>query len=428
MAAAAKPDRNRAVDAYRAMAMVAVAIGHWVAVAVAVDANGDLQAGNALADDPSLAWMTWVFQVMPLFFVVGGFASAMSLDAHIKRGSGRPADWIATRLRRMVAPTALLAATWLGVLTLGVITGTAGTIAVGAAGAAIPLWFLANYTIDTAAAPYLLPRFREHPVVVVSMLGTVFGLVEFLRFADVPVVGHVNWVIGWLMFQVVGFAWRDGLMPRGRSMAAVAGAMWCAAFAAVALGPWPTSMVHFPGLHDSPTHPPSFALMLFGLAYSTTAIAAAPLVDRRLARSARAWTVVVAGNAVSMSIYLWHMTAIVGAGLVFWRLGWLPTAPVGTAAWWIQKVPLVILAAVFLAAVIAVVAPTERRSLLARPAGWAGGPVSMLAVAAVVSTSLKMWSTSSASTLAIGMAGLLIVWVAGLRVPTPVTDLVEVER
>ena len=35
LAAGAKADRNRAIDAYRAIAMIAVAVGHWMAMHVA---------------------------------------------------------------------------------------------------------------------------------------------------------------------------------------------------------------------------------------------------------------------------------------------------------------------------------------------------------------------------------------------------------
>ena len=65
---------------------------------------------------------------------------------------------------------------------------------------------------------------------------------------------------------MAGFAWRDGLLPTGRAMGAVAAGLWTAAVAAVTLGPWPTAMVHFPGLENSPTHPPTIALLLFGAA------------------------------------------------------------------------------------------------------------------------------------------------------------------
>ena len=87
--------------------MLAVSIGHWAAIVMSTDADGDLVTGNALEFAPSMSWITWILQVMPLFFVVGGFSSAMSLDSHNGRG-GRPQDWVAARLRRMLAPTTTL--------------------------------------------------------------------------------------------------------------------------------------------------------------------------------------------------------------------------------------------------------------------------------------------------------------------------------
>ena len=100
LAGAAKADRNRAIDLYRALAMLAVSIGHWAAIVMTTDADGELVTGNALEFAPSMSWLTWILQVMPLFFVVGGFSSAMSLDSHNAKG-GRPQDWVAARLRRM---------------------------------------------------------------------------------------------------------------------------------------------------------------------------------------------------------------------------------------------------------------------------------------------------------------------------------------
>jgi len=69
--------------------MVAVAFGHWMAIAVFKDTDDSLVAKNALEFDYSLAWVTWALQVMPLFFLAGGFSSAVSLDSH-NRKDGRP--------------------------------------------------------------------------------------------------------------------------------------------------------------------------------------------------------------------------------------------------------------------------------------------------------------------------------------------------
>lgn len=428
LAAAASYDRNRAVDFYRAVAMGAVALGHWAAIALTVDGDGNLIGGNALEQAPFLAAISWLFQVMPLFFVVGGFSSAMSLDAHNRR-NGRPQDWVAARLRRMLAPTAILAATWLALLVMGGLAGVGSLIITGAVAAAIPLWFLANYTVDTAIAPYLLPRFRRNPGLVAGAGVTLFLALEGARFAGVPHLPQLNWVLGWLLFQMAGFAWRDGLLPTGKKLLVGAGALWLLAVAAVTVGPYPVSMVHFPGIGDlSPTHPPSLALMLFGSAYSATALAAAPRISRRLARpsSAKAWALVVAANGVAMSVYLWHFTAAVAAGGVLYLGGWLPTAAVGSGAWWLQKLPLFALSAVFLTGIVALVARFEQRSLLAPRTPWRGGAVSMSLLAALISTAVKLWTSGSPVMIATSAATVVAIRhlaLADRPDPNPASDL-----
>ena len=170
LAAAAKSDRNRAVDAYRALAMGAVAAGHWMAIAIGRGDEGQLTTGNALSFQPSLGWVTWLFQVMPLFFVVGGFSSAMSLDAHRAR-DGRDQDWVVARLRRMVAPTMVLATTWLGLLIIGgsvdavAGTGITGLLAGLWSGGVAFLQLLSLVIITPVVAFYLLrdwDRIVEH--------------------------------------------------------------------------------------------------------------------------------------------------------------------------------------------------------------------------------------------------------------------------
>lgn len=429
LAAGAKADRNRAVDLYRVAAMALVALGHWMAVAIGVEGDGELMAGNALELAPGLAFLSWFFQVMPLFFVVGGFSSAMSLDAHTASG-GRPQDWVAARLRRMVSPAMVLAATWLGLLGLAYLVdntlvdtanggGLTPLAAAGAVGAAIPLWFLANYTIDTAAAPYVLPFFRRRPRSVAVAGAGAFLALEALRLAHPDGIlhwlPHLNWVLGWMLFQVMGFAWRDGLLPTGRRLVALAAAAWAAALAAVAVGPYPVAMVHIPGLANSPTHPPSAALMLYGIATSATALAAAPAVSRFLAANRRAWSAVVAGNSVALSCYLWHLSAAVAASGLFYAAGWLPTAAVGSAAWWLQKTPLMATAALLLVGIVAVVSGVERRALLAPRQPWRGGEASMLATAAGLSTGVKLWANPRADLVTAGMVAVGLIWLTQLR-------------
>ncbi len=413
LAAATPTGRNRAIDLYRVVAMVLVAVGHWLVIAIGTDADGELFARNALEVAPSLGWLTWGFQVMPLFFAVGGFASAMSLDAHRRKRetdqTRTDGDWIVQRLRRLVAPTAVLGAVWIALLAVGAAAGFGGLVGMGAVGAAIPLWFVANYTIDTALAPMMRTFIVRNRVATMSALFAVFSTVEVAHVVfGVPFVHHINWVVGWLLFQMIGFLWRDAVLPTGRRLIAIALGLWGAAVALVALGPWTASMIHVGGQPLSPTHPPSIALVLFGLAQTATAIAAAPSITRWLERNRRAWAVVVAGNSMSMSVYLWHFTAAVAASAGLYAIGMLPSAPIGSTDWWLQKIPVVALALVVLIPIVAAVSRVERSALLAERVAWSGSLSGAIGLALLVSTSIKVWSLGNVGAVAVGAIGVLV--------------------
>ncbi len=427
LAGAAKVGRNRAVDFYRAIAMLAVAFGHWMVIVAYRDSDGSTVTGNGLEFVPSFAYATWILQVMPLFFMVGGYASAASLDSKGMGGldggrastSGARSTWIASRLARLLPPVAALAAFWLVALAAGAVTGTGALIGAGAVAAAIPLWFVANYTADIILAPHVLPWFRRSPLGTAAVGLGLFAFFEALHLLGpallepvglgwVTKAAHVNWIIGWFLFQILGFAWRDGLLPTGRRLAVTAAALWALAIAVVAVGPWPVSMVHFPGLAFSPTHPPSLALLLFGSAQSATAIAAAPRITVWLERRANAWKAVVAANSMAMSVYLWHMTTGVITLAVFDLTGLLSisafTATPGSLTWFLAKIPFVVVSMMLLGLALPRLARIERDALLSPKADWPDrgwvSTIGLLAGAIVVSVALKGWTAGNVGLLA----------------------------
>ncbi len=69
--------RNRAVDLYRAVAILFVVLGHWLLVAPVIR-GGELELSILLAEQPWTQYATWLFQVMPVFFFVGGFSNSLS--------------------------------------------------------------------------------------------------------------------------------------------------------------------------------------------------------------------------------------------------------------------------------------------------------------------------------------------------------------
>ncbi len=414
--------RNRAVDAYRAGAMCAVALGHWLAAAIIRDDHGNLQGINALSRVPSLHWITLLFQVMPLFFCLGGYSNAASLDAHRRHG-GSNAAWVAARLRRLGTPAAALAGTWTALLAASAVTGVVPSlVAAAAAVAAIPLWFLANYVVDTAVAPFTLTWHRRRPAAFLAGLGGLFAALEVTRLLGVPYLAEANIVIGWMLFQVLGFWWRDGLLPAPRRLVGLAAASATACAGLIALGPWPLAMVNVPGADVSNTWPPSLALVTYGIACTFVAIAAAGPLNRLLTRNFGLWKLVAGANTITMTVYLWHFSAMAAVGGLWAATGWLSAAPVGSGGWWLAKLPMLGGALVVLVGLVVAFGRYEREGLLGRRHSAPAPHAAVVAAAAVaLGGGFEVWTMAegNAALTVAGMAGVL----AGHQVlrgrPTP---------
>ena len=96
--------REPSADVYRVLAVVVVVIGHWLVSAVTFH---DGQFGNdyPLALMPWTRWLTLVFQVVPVFFLVGGYASAASWTLWRDAGGRHWTDWVRRRLAAILGPT-----------------------------------------------------------------------------------------------------------------------------------------------------------------------------------------------------------------------------------------------------------------------------------------------------------------------------------
>jgi Acyltransferase family len=99
VAAATPVDRDRFADLLRVASILAVVAGHWL-MAVVVWRDGRVQGGNALSLVPGLWLSTWLLQVMPLFFFVGGLANLVSA-----RRAGSWARFVRGRAARLLRPT-----------------------------------------------------------------------------------------------------------------------------------------------------------------------------------------------------------------------------------------------------------------------------------------------------------------------------------
>ena len=118
------------------------------------------------------------------------------------------------------------------------------------------------------------------------------------------------------------------------------------------------------------TFPPSFAIVALAVWQFGAVLALRPVVDRWLARP-RVWTAVVAANGMAMTLYLWHLTALVLVTAAVLPAGLLPSPEAGTGAWWALRPVWVVLLAAALVPLVVVFARVEAAKVPSSTvAGW----------------------------------------------------------
>src|SRR6185437_58156 len=100
------PSRNLAVDYSRVSGVVLIVLGHWLAGSVTYH-DGRFGRQNPLVDLPWTQWLTWPFQAVPVFFLVAGYAGAISWTRRYKGDAESRQDWLRRRLARVLGPTAV---------------------------------------------------------------------------------------------------------------------------------------------------------------------------------------------------------------------------------------------------------------------------------------------------------------------------------
>ncbi|WAU78832.1 acyltransferase [Streptomyces sp. Qhu-G9] len=320
--AATPADRDRSVDALRAFAILGVVLGHWLVTALVAD-GGTLRTSSPLAHMPWLAPVSWVFQTLAVFFLVGGHVATRSYGSARARGTtyGR---WLGTRLSRLFKPVAAVVGLW-AVATVGLLVTGADLKTVHALLKLVlsPLWFLLVFAALTTLTPLVTRINPLWPLAVVLHVDLIrFGL------GGPPWLGWVSVAAGWLVPYTLGAAWTRGELTRRSGWVLLTGGAVTTAVL-VAWGGYPASMVGVPGAAVSNLDPPTLAAVTFGLAQCGLALLLRdPL--RRAMRRPVLWAGVALVNLSAMTIFLWHQTALMSVtatGLLAGRLPGLHTTP-----------------------------------------------------------------------------------------------------
>lgn len=333
-----RPGRDPAVDALRTLCLLAVVLGHWL-LAVVSWREGTLSARNLLDVVPATQWGTWLFQPMPLFFVIGGWAGAASWSGR-REGDG-PDTWVATRIARLLGPVTTYA------VVAGVIAAFLAVVLPDAAPSAakllaMHLWFLAVFIPISALVPWLCNRVDRHGWWVPGGFAVAVVTVDILRFlGGASLVGWANFAFVWLLFAALGVAvW---FRPPRTGAIVVSGAIALGLLiVTVALGWYPHSMV---GVGErSNNTPPTVALALLGVAQAAAGTLMLPVLRRALHRRPAMRKATGVLGALSMHLYLWHLVAVLVAVWLMGVTGIGDVAPVSVTWWCVRPLWLAALA------------------------------------------------------------------------------------
>lgn len=337
LAAQTPPTRNRYVDFLRAVSICVVVFGHWL-VGIPVVVEGELSRADVLRILPWTQWLSWALQVMPVFFVVGGYSNSVSWRSAKRKGLDYGA-WAATRMRRLVGPLLPLLIFWVIFALIMRQLGIEPGLMRGASRTAlIPVWFLAVYILVTAATPLTHRFYRHMGAASFWVFALAAAMVDLLAYSyKLPDLRWVNYGFVWLAIHQLGFMWQDGRLAGPRQALPFAlGGLGLLVLLVTVMG-YPISMLTVPGETFSNSRPPSLALLTLGVFHAGLLLTLEAPARHWLQRVGP-WTLTVLVNSRIMTLYLWHLTVMViliGIAMLFGGIG-LGAEP-DRAVWWLTR-------------------------------------------------------------------------------------------
>lgn len=392
-AAATAARRDPAIDLIRFACLIVVVVLHSLMSAAVLGPDGALEPTVALSGTTGFAAASWLFQVMPLFFVIGGCAGILGWRRTRARG-GTWADYLRARLRRLVVPViVLIGLTGLGLSVASEFGVPSDLLTEASRRIGQPLWFLAVYVGLTSLVP-LAAHFHERaPRRSLAVLaGAVIAVDVLVAVTGVHGIGYLNFVLVWPLVQQLGFVYADALdrpVRRPQTWTVLVIALLCLA-ALVSAGVYsPNMLVNL--------NPPTGALVLLGVVQ----MCALRLIHARLNRMltaagggaldgghvaeavpgsrafrAQIWCRAIDwGNRYGMQVYLWHMSVIIVLIGIFGALAQTVSGipglaefvlpQIGSDWWWASRLPW-LLVVMGLSALVAMLTaripfPSERR-------------------------------------------------------------------
>lgn len=315
--------RDRAIDVIRIVSLLGVVVGHTV-MATSIISDDVFIWSNLLTESVVFQALTWVFQIMPLFFFAGVAACVDSWTPGQSWG-----NWLMRRCTRLYRPVFYYLAFSISALAI-LRYFLPEHVYEPVAGISIQLlWFLGAYVLVLAAVP-VLSRITTPGRFAAAVAGTyaLIAVIDAIRInLDVPAaLGCLN-LVAWLIPGMLGVAYRRRLLAC-RAALLLGAAMFAVNLLLMWVGPYELSLVGIETQQLKNMTPPSLLLAGHSIMLCAFAIAAAPAIAR-WAQRPRVWWLAAIGNSGAMTLYLWHIPLLLGMHLVFDYLGYprYPGAP-----------------------------------------------------------------------------------------------------
>jgi hypothetical protein len=333
----AEAARDRVIDLVRSGATTTVVLYHWIFTIVVWRQDGP-HPDNPIGYVSGLWCLTWVLQVLPLFFMAGGYTHSLAWA----KNRDTPHAWrrfVVRRAGQLLGPALLLVGVVTGIVTLiaTLHDGNDPWVTRGVVLILSPLWFLIVFLILVVTVPIWDALHRRFGELVPVALAVCAMAVDVVRFRyRIHGIAFANLVFVWAACHQTGWLWprlRTAIPRFGHTLMLVG---FAGLIGLTNMGLYPKSMVGTTSKVDkfSNMGPPTLPIIALFVLQLGIIVAGrdrlAVWADKPRVKAGVAW---MSRNA--MPLFLWHSVGF-ASFYALMRFTWVvPESP--SALWWVTR-------------------------------------------------------------------------------------------